>query len=58
MDQSWIQRTTMKKLIGISCLLLMGGSWQVGAFDERDLQELLETKDCEKNTKIDSRHLR
>ena len=37
----------MKKLIGVSCFLLMGLSWQVGAYDERDLQELLETKDCE-----------
>ena len=37
----------MKELIGVSCFLLMGLSWQVGAYDERDLQELLETKDCE-----------
>ena len=37
----------MKELIGVSCFLLMGLSWQVGAYDERDLQELRETKDCE-----------
>ena len=34
-------------ILGFGCLLLMGLSWQVGAYDERDLQKLLETNDCE-----------
>ena len=33
---------------GVGCLLLMGLSWQVGAYDEDDLKELLATKDCQK----------
>ena len=35
-------------ILGFGCLLLMGLSWQVGAYDEGDLKELLETKDCQK----------
>jgi hypothetical protein len=38
----------MKKRIGIGCLLLMGLSWQVGAYDEDDLKELWETNDWQK----------
>ena len=35
-------------ILGVGCLLLMGLSWQVGAYDEDDLKELLETKECKK----------
>jgi len=38
----------MKKLIAVSCFLLMGLSWQVGAYDEYDLKKLLEHNECEK----------
>ena len=42
------QRATMKKLISASCLMLMGLSLQVGAYDEYDLKKLLEHNECEK----------
>ena len=36
----------MKKLIAVSCFLLMGLSWQVGAYDEDDLTKLKTTNQC------------
>ena len=35
-------------ILGFGCLLLMGLSWQVGAYDEYDLKKLLEHNECEK----------
>ena len=35
-------------ILGFGCLLLMGLSWQVGAYDENDLKKLLVTNDCQK----------
>ena len=35
-------------VLGFGCLLLMGLSWQVGAYDENDLKKLLATNDCQK----------
>ena len=35
-------------ILGVCCLLLMGLSWQVGAYDKDDLKKLLETKQCQK----------
>ena len=34
-------------ILGFGCLLLMGLSSQVVAYDEDDLKELLKTKDCQ-----------
>ena len=36
----------MKKLIAVSCFLLIGLSWQVGAFSEADLQKLKSSLQC------------
>ncbi len=33
-------------ILGFGCLLLMGLSWQVGAYDERDLEKLAATMEC------------
>ena len=34
-------------MVGFGCLLLMGFSWQVGAFDNDDLKKFMETKECQ-----------
>ena len=33
-------------ILGVGCLLLMGLSWHVGAFDEDDLKKLKATNEC------------
>ena len=41
------RETTMKHtILGVGCLLLMGLSWHVGAFDEDDLKKLKATNEC------------
>ena len=35
-------------ILRFGCLLLMGLPWQVGAYDEGDLTNLLVTKDCQR----------
>jgi hypothetical protein len=34
-------------ILGVGCLLLMGLSWQVGAYDEDELKGLLKPKECQ-----------